>query len=99
MVLSLIVEWGVGMERQDPSYGVVVHTSVSEFRPFSEEVTALRLGARRRSTGFYVYELQGFEPFTLRRGVAYIEFARPLRPSVMQGLKYIKIGGLLVTPS
>ena len=28
----------------------------------------------------------------LRRRVAYIEFARPLRPSVMQGLKYIKIG-------
>ena len=28
MVLSLTVEWGVGMERQDPSYGVVVHMSV-----------------------------------------------------------------------
>ena len=28
MVLSLTVEWGVGMERQDPSYGAVVHTSV-----------------------------------------------------------------------
>ena len=27
-----------------------------------------------------------------RRGVAYIEFARPLQPSVMQGLKYIKKG-------
>ena len=64
-----------------------------EFRPFSEEVTALRLGARRRSTVLCAYELQGCEPFTLRRGVAYIESARPLRPSVMQGLKYIKIGG------
>ena len=29
----------------------------------------------------------------LRRGVAYIEFARPFQPSVMQGLKYIKTGG------
>ena len=28
VVLSPTVEWGVGMERQDPSYGVVVHTSV-----------------------------------------------------------------------
>ena len=65
----------------------------NEFRPFSEEVIALRLGAQRRSTGFCVYELQGCEPFTLRRVVAYIEFARLLRPSVMQGLKYIKIGG------
>ena len=61
-----------------------------EFRPFSEEVTTLRLGARRRSTGLFAYELQGCEPFTLRRGVDYIEFARPLQPSVMQGLKYIK---------
>ena len=64
-----------------------------EFRPFSEEVTALRLGARRRSTVLYAYELQGCVPFTLRRGVAYIEFARPLQPSVMQGLKYMKTGG------
>ena len=78
------------MERQDPSYGVVVYARVYEFRPFSEEVTALRLGARRRSTGVYAYELQGCEPFTLRRGVAYIVSARPLRPSVMRGLKYIK---------
>ena len=65
---------------------------IYEFRPFSEEVTALRLGARRRSTELRVYDLQGCEPFTLRRGVAYIEFARPLRPSVMYGLRYIKIG-------
>ena len=26
MVLSLTVEWGVGMERQGPSYGEVVNT-------------------------------------------------------------------------
>ena len=66
---------------------------VYEFRPFSEEVNALRLEARRRSTGLCVSELQGCEPFTLRREVAYIESARPLRPSIMQGLKYIKSGG------
>ena len=79
------------MERLDPSYWEVVTREVYEFRPFSEEVTALRLGARRRSTGLYVCVLQGCEPFTLR-GVAYIESARPLRPLVMQGLRYIKIG-------
>ena len=78
------------MERQDPSYGAVVNTRMYEFRPFSKEVTALRLGARRRSIGLCVYALQGCEPFTLRRGVAYIVSARPLRPSVMQGLKYVK---------
>ena len=63
---------------------------IHEFGPFSEEVTALCLGARRRSTELYAYELQGCEPFTLRRGVAYIVSARPIRPSVMHGLKYIK---------
>ena len=66
---------------------------IYEFRPFSEEVIALHLGARRRSTGLYAYELHGCKPFTMRRGVAYIKFARPLQPSVMQGLKYIKTGG------
>ena len=60
--------------------------------PFAEEVIALRLGARRRSTGVCVYGLQGCEPFTLRRGVAYIEFAGPLQPLVVQGFKYIKVG-------
>ena len=28
VVLSLTIEWGLGMERQDPNYGAVVHTSV-----------------------------------------------------------------------
>ena len=35
---------------------------------------------------------------SLRRGVAYIEFARPLLPSVTKGLRYIKMETLLVTP-
>ena len=34
----------------------------------------------------------------LRRGVAYIEFARPLPPLVTKGLRYIKMETLLVTP-
>ena len=80
------------MERQDLSYGVVVYVRGLRVQPFSEEVTALRLGAQRRSTGLCVYELQGCEPFSLRRGLAYIEFAGPLRPSVMQVFKYIKVG-------
>ena len=78
------------MERLDLGYWEVVTCEVYEFRPFSEKVIALRLGARRRSTGLCVYGLQGCEPFTLRRGVAYIVSARSLPPSVMQGLKYIK---------
>ena len=77
------------MERLDLSYWEVVTREVYEFRLFSEEVIALRLGARRWSTGLCVYGLQGCEPFILRRGVSYIEFAGPLLPSVMQGLRYI----------
>ena len=77
------------MERLDLGYWEVVTREVYEFRPFSEEVIALRLGARRRSPGLCMYGLQGCEPFTLRRRVAYIEFAGPLLPSVMQGLRYI----------
>ena len=63
-----------------------------EFRPFSEEVTALRLGARRRSTDLCVYELQGCEPFYQWRGVAYIEDARTPASPRRGGLKYIKAG-------
>ena len=56
VVLSLTVERGVGMKRLDLSYWEVVTHKVYEFRPFSEEVTALRLGARRRSTGLLACE-------------------------------------------
>ena len=56
------------MERLDLSYWEVVTHEVYEFRPFLEEVIALRLGARRRSTGLCVYELQGCQPLLLRRG-------------------------------
>ena len=58
-----------------------------EFRPFSEEVKALRLGAQRRSSGLYVYELQGAEPLYLWRGVAYIECARTPASPRRRGFK------------
>ena len=64
------------MERLDLSYREVVTCEVYEFRPFLEKVIALRLRARRRSTGLYAYMLQGCEPLCLWRGVAYIECAR-----------------------
>ena len=35
---------------------------------------------------------------SLRRGVAYIEFARALSPSVTKVLRYLKVETLLVTP-
>ena len=66
--------------------------------PFSEEVTTLHLGARRRSTGLYACVLQRVRTLVPEEGVAYIEFARPLPPSVTKGLRYIKMDTLLVTP-
>ena len=75
------------MERLDPSYWEIVTREFYEFRPFSEEVIALRLGARRRSIGLCAYELQGCEPFTPRRGVTYIEFARTPASPRNEGFK------------
>ena len=47
-----------------------------EFRPLSEEVKALRLGALRRSTGIWVCVLQGVRTLVPEEGVAYIECAK-----------------------
>ena len=92
MVLSLTVEWGVGMERQGPSYGAVVKT-------LDVRVQAL-LGGSNSPTSWspeavdwimYVWITRVRTTYT-EEGVAYIVSARPLRPSVMRGLKYIKAG-------
>ena len=76
MVLSLTVEWGVGIERQDPSYGVVVHTSVLR-------VQALLGGSNRPMSRcpeavdwIICVRATGCEPFYQWRGVAYIEDAK-----------------------
>ena len=50
------------MERRGLSYGEVVRTQGLRVQALLEEVKALRLGARRRSTGLCVYELQRCEP-------------------------------------
>ena len=71
---------------------------IYEFRPFSEEVTALRLGARRRSTRLCVYGLQGCEPFYQWRGVAYIVSARTPASPRSRGFKVHKGLALLVMP-
>ena len=51
MDLNLTVEWGVGMERQGPSYGEVVNTRNVRVQALLGGSKALRLGARRRSSG------------------------------------------------
>ena len=68
-----------------------------EFRPFSEEVTALRLGARRRSTEYMRVNYRKCEPLSQRRGVAYIECARTTDPLRYTWLNAHKGGTLLVT--
>ena len=72
---------------------------VYEFRPFSEEVTALLLGARRRSTEYMRVNYRKCEPLSKRRGVAYIEYART--PAVLhyKGLNVHEVRALLITPA
>ena len=50
-------------------------------------------------TGLYACVLQRVRTLVPEEGVAYIEFARPLPPSVTKGLRYIKMGTLLVMPA
>ena len=69
-----------------------------EFRPFSEEVTALRLGARRRSTGLYACVLQGVRTLVPVEGVAYIECARTPASPRYKGFNVHKERVLQVTP-
>ena len=79
------------MERQGPSYGEVVSTK-------DVRVQAL-LGGSNSPTSrspeavdwIISVGVTGVRTLYTEEGVAYIEFARPLRPLVMQGLKYIKV--------
>ena len=85
VVLSLTVERGVGMKRQDPSYGVVVHARLLR-------VQALLRGSNSPTSRCPVavdwiicVRVTGVRTLYTEEGVAYIEFARPLQPSVMRG--------------
>ena len=74
-----------------------LYTRVYEFGPFAEEVTALHLDARRRSTGLYVCDVTWGRTLVPEEGVAYIECART--PSILRyrGLNVHKVGALQVT--
>ena len=79
------------MERQDPSYGAVVHTSVLR-------VQALLGGSnsptsRSPEAVDWIMCLKGTGVRTLLpvEGVAYIEYARTLASPRSRGLKYIKV--------
>ena len=64
--------------------------------PFSEEVTALRLGARRQSTGLCACKLQE-RTLVPVEGVAYIECARTPASPCYKEFKVHKEMALLVT--
>ena len=65
-----------------------------EFRPFSEEVTTLRLRAQRRSTVLYACVLQGVRTLVPVEGVAYIECARTPASPRYKGFKVHQEGGV-----
>ena len=81
------------MDRLDLSYGAVVSTRglrVQALLRGSNSPTSRSLEAVDWIMRVWI---TGVRTLYTEEGVAYIEFARPLRPSVMQGLKYIKTGG------
>ena len=63
-----------------------------EFRPFSEEVKALRLGARRGSTGLYACELQGMRPLVPEEGGGLYRFRQTPPALSYKGFKVHKDG-------
>ena len=69
-----------------------LYARVDEFRPLSEEVKDLRLGALRRSTGIWECVLQGVQTLVPEEGVAYIECARTPTHLRYRDSMYIKIG-------
>ena len=102
MVLSLTVEWGVGMERQGPSYGEVVSTK-------DVRVQALLGGSNSptsrcpEAVDWIICVCVCVRKFTKVRtlvpeeGVAYIECARTPAPLRYTGFNVHKGKALLVT--
>ena len=102
VVLGLTVEWwGVGgrnVEGRSKLWRSCTH-EFYEFRPFLEEVTALRLGALRQSTEYMCVNYRKCEPLSQRRGVAYIECARTPAIPHYKEFNVHKEGKLLETPA
>ena len=87
MVLSLTVEWGVGMERQGPSYGEVVNTRdvrVQALLGGSKSPTSRSLEAVEWIMCVCVTGVRTLLPV---EGVAYIECARTPASPRNEGFK------------
>ena len=87
MDLNLTVEWGVGMERQGPSYGAVVHTSVLRVQALlggSNSPTSRSPEAVEWIMCIWITECRTLLPV---EGVAYIECARTPASPRRRGFK------------
>ena len=83
---------GVGMERQDPSYGAVVHTSVLRVQALLGRSNSPTSRSPEAVDWIMCVKGTGVRTLLPVEGVAYIEDARtPVSPR-SRGLKYIKAG-------
>ena len=74
--LRLTVEWGVGMKRQDPSYGVVVHTSVSRVQALLGRSNSPTSRSPEVVDWIICVRVTGVRTLLPVEGVAYIEDAK-----------------------
>ena len=80
------------MERLDLSYGGVVSTRGLRVQALLGGSNSPTSRSPEAVDWIICVCVTGVRTLDTEEGVAYIEFARPLQPSVMQGLKYIKTG-------
>ena len=77
---------------------VKLYIRVYEFRPLSEEVKALRLGALRRSTEIWVCVTRGANPCP-KGGSGLYRVCQDPSPPLLQGFNVHKDRALLITPA
>ena len=77
------------MERQDLSYGVVVSTRGLRVQALLGGSNSPTSRSPEAVDWIMRVWITGVRTLHTEEGVAYIEFAGPLLPSVMQGLRYI----------
>ena len=78
------------MERQGPSYGAVVNTRDVRVQALLGGSNSPTFRSPEAVEWIMCVWITGVRTLYTEEGVAYIVSARPLRPSVMQGFKYIK---------
>ena len=80
------------MERQDPSYGAVVHTSVLRVQALLGGSNSPTSQSSEAVDWIMCVRVTGVRTLLPVEGVAYIEGARTPASPRSRGLKYIKVG-------